>query len=130
MDGGLFGPDMPQHAHWPWIAERVARCERQIASTGLQLGALGVSSILDIGLQRVDQRRAIAVQAAAAGLAVRLHFVDIPPDERWRRVRERNDHRGETYRLTVTRQMFDFIETIWQPPTAEEMAALNGVRVY
>ena len=26
----LFGPDAPDPPQWPWIAERVARCEAQI----------------------------------------------------------------------------------------------------
>jgi len=47
----------------------------------------------------------------------------------WRRVTARNEQQGETYRVTVTRPMFDFIETIWQEPDAAELAALDGVRV-
>jgi len=31
--------------------------------------------------------------------------------------------------VTVTRPMFDFIESIWQPPSPDEMAALDGARV-
>ncbi|MBX9944787.1 MAG: ATP-binding protein [Reyranella sp.] len=125
----LFSPDMPQPLDWAWIGERVARCERQIAATALQLGRIGVASILDLGLLRSDDRRRIAALAAEAGLAVHLHFLDVDPVERWRRVGTRNAEKGETFRLTVTRAMFDFIETIWQPPDADEMAALNGVRV-
>ena len=36
---------------------------------------------------------------------------------------------AEIYRLDVTREMFDFMESIWEPPSAEEMAAMNGVTV-
>lgn len=126
---GLFAPDKPERPDWHWIDERVKRCERQIVATTLQLGRLGVPSILDLGLQRTDQRQRIAAAAMAAGLVVRLHFLDIDAGERWRRVEERNRERGQTFRLAVTRPMFDFIETIWQPPTADEMTALNGVRV-
>jgi len=125
----LFGPDQPTPMSWPWIEERLMRCERQIMTTALQLERLGVSSILDLGLQRIDQRRRIADQASAAGAAVRLHFLDVDAAERWRRVEGRNAAPGETYRVTVTRFMFDFIETIWQPPSPDEMAALDGVRV-
>lgn len=125
----LFSPDMPQALDWAWIGERVARCERQIAATALQLGRLRVPSILDLGLLRTDDRRRVAALATGAGLTVHLHFLDIDAAERWRRIEGRNNERGETFRLTVTRAMFDFIETIWQPPTADEMAALNGVRV-
>ena len=60
---------------------------------------------------------------------MRLHFLDVPADERWRRVSSRNGGQGETYRVMVTRPMFDFIETIWQPPDAAEMAAMEGVRL-
>ena len=125
----LFSPDMPQPLDWTWIGERVARCERQIAATALRLGRLGVPSILDLGLLRADDRHRVAALATAAGLIVHLHFLDIDAAERWRRVDGRNAEKGETFRLTVTRPMFDFIETIWQPPAADEMATLNGVRV-
>jgi predicted kinase len=126
---GLFTPDKPECPDWQWIDERVTRCERQIVATALQLGHLGVPSVLDLGLQRADQRQRVAAPVRAAGLAAHLHFLDIDAAERWRRVEGRNHERGETFRLTVTRPMFDFIETIWQPPGADEMAALNGVRV-
>lgn len=125
----LYGPDVPQPPQWPWIVERVARCGRQMVGTALELGKRGVSSALDLGFQREDQRPAVAEAARAAGLGVRLHFLDVPADERWRRVAERNDRRGETYRVAVTRPMFDFIETIWQPPGPAEMAAMEGVRL-
>ncbi len=126
---GLFTPDKPERPDWQWIDERVTRCERQMVATALQLGHLGVPSVLDLGLQRADQRQRVAAPAMAAGLGVHLHFLDVDAAERWRRVEGRNDERGETFRLTVTRPMFDFIETIWQPPGADEMATLNGVRV-
>ncbi len=126
---GLFAPDKPERPDWQWIDERVRRCERQMVTTALQLGRLGVPSILDLGLQRADQRQRIAAAVMADGLAVRLHFLDVDAAERWRRVEGRNHDQGETFRLAVTRPMFDFIETVWQPPSADEMAAFNGVRV-
>ena len=125
----LFRPDAPQPPQWPWIAERVGRCERHIEEMALGLGRLGVSSVLDTGLLRADKRRALADAARTAGLGVKLHFIDVPADERWRRVTARNEQQGETYRVTVTRPMFDFIETIWQAPDAAEMTDLDGVRV-
>lgn len=125
----LFAPDQPGRPDWTWIEERLMRCERQMMTTALELHRLGVSTILDLGLQRIDQRRRIADQVSMAGAAVRLHFLDVDAAERWRRVEGRNTAPGETYRVTVTRFMFDFIETIWQPPTPDEMTALDGVRV-
>lgn len=125
----LFAPDSPSQVSWPWIEARVLRCEQQILATALALTATGVPSILDLGLQRADQRRRVTERIRAAGVGMRLHFLDIDATERWRRVEARNDRQGETFRLKVTRPMFDFIETIWEPPTAEELSSLDGVRI-
>jgi hypothetical protein len=45
-------------------------------------------------------------------------------------VEARNAQKGETYQLgfDVTREMFDFVEGLWAPPTAAEMLAYNGIR--
>ena len=125
----LFAPDTPPQMSWPWIEERVLRCERQIVATALALASTGVPAILDLGLQQASQRRRVADRVAAASVGVRLHFLDVDAGERWRRVEARNEQQGETFRVKVTRPMFDFIETIWQPPTPEEMSAFDGVRV-
>jgi predicted kinase len=125
----LFGPDQPPKRDWPWITERLARCEALIVEMAVEAGKRGVSSVLDLGFQRADQRQRIAQQAQAASLSTRLYFIDVSAEERWHRVSGRNDARGETYRVTVTRPMFDFIESIWQPPSPDEMVALDGVRV-
>jgi hypothetical protein len=66
--------------------------------------------------------------ARGAGLAVELHFLDVPAGERWRRIEARNATKAETYQLSfdVTREMFDFVESIWEPPTQDEIVALDG----
>ena len=125
----LFAPDMPQPLDWAWISKRVARCESQITATAFQLGRMGISSILDLGLLRADHRQRVAEAALASGQPVQLHFIDVEATERWRRVGARNAEKGETFRLTVTREMFDFVENLWQPPTTDEMAAFKGVRI-
>ena len=125
----LSGPDRPTPMNLAWMLERIERCETQMAALVLQLGRNGRPSVLDIGLMRQEQRQKWAALAARAGLGAQLHFIDVPSDERWRRVTMRNEQQGETYRLTVTRPMFDYIDSVWQPPTPDEMTALNGVRV-
>ncbi|WP_176559374.1 AAA family ATPase [Rubellimicrobium roseum] len=122
----LFGPDAPQPPQWPWIAERVARCEAQILRTAVACARRGLPVVLDLSFLRADQRARAAQAAREAGLDLRLHLLDPGPEERWRRVEARNAAQGETYRVTVTRPMFDFIESLWQRPSPEEMAALNG----
>jgi len=54
-----------------------------------------------------------------------------PAQERWRRVEARNRAKGGNNHLPfdVTREMFEFVESLWEPPTDGEMDASNGVRV-
>lgn len=125
----LFGKDSPQPARWDWIIERVHRCEAQMAQVAVQCARLGVPAILDQAFLRIEDRTRFAAIAEKEGLPVQLHFVDVPADERWRRVEARNAERGQTFSVEVPRGIFDFVERVWQPPTAAEMAALGGVRV-
>lgn len=87
--------------------------------------------MLDIGFTQAQSRARFIGLADQAGLSVQLHFIDVSPTERWRRVQKRNDERDGTYNLPfdVTREMFNFVETLWEPPTEHEMAACNGVRI-
>ena len=124
----LFGPDQPQPIKFNWMMERVNRCEAVMWEVARDAARRGVGSVIDAGLTRAGHRRKFADLAAAAGLPVVLHHLDVPVEERWRRVERRNAERGETFRLEVTRPMFDFVEGLWEPPSEEEMAALNGVR--
>jgi len=48
-----------------------------------------------------------------------LHWVDIPADIRWARVQGRNQNKGETFAMTVTRDMFDFMESEWEEISGE-----------
>jgi predicted kinase len=125
---GLFGPDAPQPMDPGWMWERVARCEVQILDVARAAAASGIPVILDLGFQQAAKRRTVADELAQAGFEVVLHWLDVDTQERWRRVSARNEQPGATYRLTVTRQMFDYIEAFWEPPTDEEMARMNGVR--
>ena len=127
----LFWMDSPQPLQPAWSMERVERCMTQIWATASQVAAAGVPCVLDLGFSQAASRARFAGLARDAGLPVQLHFVDVPADERWRRVEERNAGKGETYQLSfdVTREMFDFVETLWEPPADEEMAFYDGVKV-
>jgi len=111
--------------------QRVERCLTQIWSTASQVARRGVPCVLDLGLSQKASRVRFAKRAAEFGLSVQLHFLDVPPEERWRRVQIRNAAKGGTYDLPfdVTREMFDFVETLWEPPTQAEMLECNGIRV-
>ena len=125
----LFGPDQPPRADFQWMMARVERCEAQMWAVALQASELGTAVVVDCGLTREAQRAKWAKLAEQAGLPVRLHYLDVDIDERWRRVQARNVERGPTYRLEVTRAMFNFIESVWEPPSDAELERLNGSRI-
>ena len=127
----LFWMDTPQPLNPAWSIERVERCQTQMWAVALQIAARNVPCVLDLGFSKTKSRTKIADLAKTAGLSVQLHFIDVPAEERWRRVETRNAHKGETYQLgfDVTREMFDFVEGLWEPPTRAEMLAYDGVRI-
>jgi len=124
----LFWMDSPQPLNADWSLERVERCLGQIWTTTASVAEHGVPCVLDVGLARAAMRMRFIRLAAQAGLSIRLHFLDVPLEERWRRVEARNADRANADRLpfTITREMFDFVETLWEPATEQE---LSGVPV-
>jgi predicted kinase len=127
----LFWMDSPHPLIPAWSMERVERCMAQIWAVARQTAARNVPCVLDLGFSRTESRAKFAGIAQAAGLSVQLHFIDVPAEERWQRVATRNAQKGETYQLgfDVTREMFNFVEKLWEPPTDAEMLAYDGVRI-
>ena len=127
----LFWMDAGDPFEPAWAMERVQRCAAVIWRTAVEVMASGVPCVLEIGLTSAEARARYAGLARAAGLPVRLHLVEAPVDERWARVRARNAEAGPGGQLPfeLTREMFDFVETMWEPPSAAELAACDGVRV-
>jgi predicted kinase len=125
----LFWMDSPQPIQFEWTIARIDRVEAQMWATAVDIATRGVPTVLDLGLSKAEHRRKFFDLSQAAGLAAQLHFVDVPKEERWRRVQKRNTEKGETFRMEVTREMFDFVdEQLWEPPADAEMAAYAGIR--
>jgi predicted kinase len=112
-----------------WAMERVVRCQDQIWATAIQVARRGVPCVLDLGFGQRDHRRKFAGLARDAGLPLQLHYLDVAADERWRRVQSRNQEKSGQLPFDVTREMFDYVEGIFEPPDAEELALCNGVVV-
>lgn len=135
----LFWADSPDPIESEWTMERINRCELQMWSMAQQLSAYKIPVVLDLGFSTQDHRKKFVRLAHEIGLTVQLHFIDLPRDLRWQRVKERNAKREEAhsrgksvhkaFELEVDKEMFQFVEDMWEPPSDEEMAALNGVRV-
>ena len=125
----LFNSDKPDEGIFEWLYERVHRSCAQMRATSERLVVLGTPAIFDCGLTNKAERDIFADWAEAKGFSVELHFVDVPTETRWQRVKKRNAEQAETFQFNVTRDMFDFIEGMWEAPDEAEMAALNGRRI-
>jgi predicted kinase len=125
----LFWKDSPDPIEFDWAMERVNRCEMQIAAMASQGVRRGLPAILDLGFTKASHREKFATIAKNADIDVKLHFVDVPAEVRWERVQGRNAKKGETFAMEVNREMFDFVEGMWEAPDVAEMRALNGIRI-
>ncbi len=125
----LFFPDRDPASDFDWFYERVQRCCAQMRDTADQVLEAGAPVVFDCGFTNSHERGIFYDWAGNRGWQATLHYLDVDRDLRWRRVEHRNAQQGKTFALTVTRKMFDFMETIWEPPDQTEMAANNGVRV-
>ena len=117
---GLFLSDLPPQPDLKWIAERTQRCEHLIWSVCLQLLALGTDVVLDLGLMQREDRERVMTRAQSVGINVQAYFIDAAEDVRRQRVLARNAERGETYSFTVTPEMFNFMERVYEAPCATE----------
>ncbi len=124
----LFWMDSAQPPDPAWAMARVERCYAQIWATAADVAARGVAVILDLGFTTRASRERFVGLARTVGLMPRLHFVDVPADERWRRVEARNAAGSDQLAFAVDRAMFDYVEGLFEAPDAAEMAAADGVR--
>lgn len=117
----LFMPDLQGEISFQWAMQRIERCEEQIWQTVARLQQLGIDAVLELSLstrQLRDKHRAFAEQS---GFDWQMYFLDVDADTRWQRVQQRNLEKGETFYLEVSREMFDFVENMFEPPVSEEM---------
>ncbi len=126
----LFWPDSPVMSGGPvdpaWAMARVERCAAMIWSVAVDVARAGTPVLLELGFTTAETRARYVALAAAAGLPVKLHFVDVDADERWRRVEARNAAASGPLDFPIDRAMFDYVEGMWEAPSDAEMMAMNG----
>jgi predicted kinase len=122
----LFRQDPTAKVDLQWRLDRIDRIEEQIWSLVTQLGARGMDVVLDLGLAKKKHRDRQWARAAALGLSVKLHFLDVDLPTRVDRVRKRNAEKHESFAFEVTDEMIRFMEGWFERPAAEE---LDGAEV-
>lgn len=120
----LFIPDMPNPPKYEWALERTERVEEQILSEALKLNKLGINVILDLGFFKRVQRKRVQNFFNIHHISTSLHYLDIGKELRWERVHERNTKKTETFEFEVSRDIFEFCETIFEPLFEDEQAEI------
>lgn len=130
----LYWQDMPSEPdnQWfiensKWYTDRISRCENLILKLSLERADRGENTILDLGFSTADHRKKFIEIFLGKSISVETHFLDVPVDLRWKRVQLRNTEKGKTFVMTVDRQMFDFIESIFEIPQLVEGAEIKIV---
>ncbi len=117
----LFLDDKRPEDGLDWFLERIDRAEAMIMDLIHQLENADTDSILDLGLSKFEHREKFRQFAREHQYSCKLHFLDVPKEVRLERVLSRNTEKGETYAFNVSREDFDFMETWFEPPTADEL---------
>jgi len=128
----LYWQDMPiePDMNWfvenqDWYTDRIQRCEEMIKSEVIELLNVGIDILLDLGFTSAHHRKLYIDLAKNYGIDVEIHHIDVNSKDRWSRVQERNSKKGDTYSMQVTKEMFDYIEDIFEEFTEEEKAIVR-----
>ena len=74
----------------PWDEATREKVEQELWHLAREILRLGLSVVLDFGLWSRIERDEMRSVARGLGVGVELHYLDVPPDELWRRVEARN----------------------------------------
>lgn len=123
----LWGQDMPEDPQPDWFKEnqewymnRIDRCERLIQKLVISRSQLNQNSILDLGFSTKSHRKKFIDLFKSKGVSCKIVWLDFSAEVRWNRVQERNLNRGNTFVMTVDQSLFDFMESIFEPPDDSE----------
>ena len=117
----LFLQDKQASDGLEWFLNRIERIEDMIQLLILQSEESNIDSILDLGLSKFSHRQKFRDFAHKNHIQVKLHYLDIPENIRWQRVKERNINQGDTYEFQVTEKDFSFMESWFEALTPEEL---------
>ena len=123
----LFGDDMPDDpdSNWffdnhKWYTQKITRCENQILSLVTERGLKNQKSVLDLGFTQKEHRGKFIKALNAKGIETQIHYLDVDYETCWERVQKRNKEKGKTFVMTVTKDMFEYMEDSFQVPKASE----------
>lgn len=112
----LFGHDFPG----PYHDKRHSDIESIMWDLAKNVLALGTSVILDFGFWSREERDDFRSRAACLGVGFKLHYMDVPRDELYRRLEHRNKNLpADSFK--IPRSEMDEYITMFEPPAEEEL---------
>lgn len=117
----LFFQDKKAEDGVEWILERIERAENMMMDTISQLENAEVDSILDLGLSKFEHREKWRRFAKEHDFKYQIHYLNIDKETRRERVTKRNQEQGDSFEFEVSDEAFDFMETWFEEPCAEEL---------
>jgi predicted kinase len=108
----------------PWDDPTREKVEHELWRLTQEILRLGLSVVLDFGLWARIERDEMRSAARALGVGVELHYLDVPTEELWRRIKARNSEPPwDSY--PIRRADFDAWFRIFQAPDAAELALFD-----
>lgn len=102
-----------------------ARIESVQWNLAQELVRRGVSVVIEWGVWARSERDAVRARARELGVPVELHYLDVPFDVLWERVRNRNEHGPPGTAIISHENLVDWSEHLFQAPTPEEQARFD-----
>lgn len=121
----LFLEDKKPNDGLEWFLERIDRAETMMIDLIHQLEEVRVDAILDLGLSKLEHREKFRRFAQQNNYEIKIHFLDISKETRYKRVMKRNEEKGDTFAFEVSKENFNFMETWFEKPTENEL--INGI---
>jgi predicted kinase len=108
----------------PWDEPTRENVERELWRLAQEILRLGLSVVLDFGLWARIERDEMRSAARGLGADVELHFLDVCPDELWRRIEARNSEPPWDSH-PIRRADLDGWLAAFQAPDAAELALFD-----
>lgn len=123
----LYIMDMPKRNSFNWANERAHRIEKQILAEAVKLLNKRLNVVLDLGFFSREQRQRVPEFIRSHGHEAITYFLDAEPLTRWQRIEARDTAKTVTLNIPVSRENFDFFESIFEPLDDDEMSQAMGL---
>jgi predicted kinase len=123
IDERLGDPNFPPRRDDQFIGKlimRVAPVFSQIMKESLQELDQGKEVVLDVAAFRRETRYGIRDWASSINVPLRLYYLSVGRPIRLERLRQRNAHKRDTYSFPVPEWVFEFVDQVFEVPTADE----------